>query len=166
MISNGVAVARGQVFVSGPRWSGSQGPAMARVDGQGHLLHYRDATWNSWHEGEDPRHAKGSLWAVNTGSPQFGGNPLPGGANLVQIDLRTAKVVLGPVVALPGSYVDDLRFHGNFTYASDAGRPGIIFVNVKTSTMRRVLNDIAATTAPADRRSRSTCSVSCVCCIP
>jgi hypothetical protein len=48
-----------------------------------------------------------------------------------------------------------------FTYSTDAGRPGIIVVNVKTSTMRRVLNDIAAT-APADRRSRSTYSLSCI----
>jgi hypothetical protein len=79
MIWNGVAVAHGQVFVSGPHWSGSQGPAMARLEGQGRLLHYPDATWNSWHEREDPGHAKGSLCAVDTGSPQFGGNPLPGG---------------------------------------------------------------------------------------
>jgi hypothetical protein len=63
-----------------------------------------------------------------TGSPQFGGNPLPGGAKLVQIDLRTAKVVriisLGPDVTVPGNYVDDLRFHGDFTYSTDAGRLG------------------------------------------
>ena len=166
MIWNGVAVAHGQVLVSGPRCVGSQGPAVARLDSHGHLVPYPDAAWNSWHEGQDPSHAfvnvnsihldgKGSLWAVDTGSPQFGGNPLPGGAKLVQIDLATAKVVrvisLGSDVALPGSYVDDVRFHGDFTYSTDAGRPGIIVVNLKTGAMRRVLNDIPATTAPADR---------------
>ncbi len=31
------------------------------------------------------------------------------------------------------------------------GRPGIIVVNLKTGEMRRVLNDLPATTAPADR---------------
>ena len=60
----------------------------------------------------------------------------------MQIDLATAKVVriipFSPSVVLPGSYVDDVRFHGDFTYSTDAGRPGIIVVNLKTGAMRRV----------------------------
>jgi hypothetical protein len=98
---------------------------------------------------------KGSLWAVDTGSPDFGGNALPGGAKLVQIDLATAKVVriipLGPDVVLPGSYVDDVRFHGDFAYSTDAGQPGIIVVNLKTGAKRRLLENMPATTAPANR---------------
>jgi hypothetical protein len=112
---NGVAVARGQVFVSGPRWAGSQGPAVARLDNEGRAVPFPDAAWNNWRKGEDPGHAffnvnsihldgKGSLWAVDTGSPDFGGNALLGGAKLVQTDLATAKVVriipLGPDVVL------------------------------------------------------------------
>jgi hypothetical protein len=166
MIWNGVAVAGGQVFVSGPRWTGSQGPAVARLDGEGRAVPYPDAAWNSWREGEDPSHAfvnvnsihldgKGSLWAFDTGSPQFGGNALQGGAKLVQIDLADAKVVriipLGPDVVLPGSYVDDVRFHGDFTYSTDAGQPGIIVMNLKTGAKRRLLENIPATTARADR---------------
>lgn len=166
MIWNGVAVAGGQVFVSGPRWTGSRGPAVARLDEEGRPIPYPDAAWNSWREGEDPSRAfvdvnsihldgRGSLWAVDTGSPQFGGNALPGGAKLVQIDLAHAKVVrvilLGPDVVLPGSYVDDVRFHGDFSYSTDAGRPGIIVVNLKTGAKRRVLENIPATTARADR---------------
>ncbi len=166
MIWNGVAVAHGQVIVSGPRWSGSRGPAVARIGSHGKLQPYPDAAWNSWHEGQDASHAfvdvnsihldgKGSLWAVDTGSPQFGGNALPGGAKLVQIDLATARVVrvipLGSDVVLAGSYVDDIRFHGDFSYSTDAGRPGIIVVNLKTGAMRRVLENLPATTAPADR---------------
>jgi hypothetical protein len=104
MIWNGVAVVDGQIFVSGPRWTGSQGPAVARLDSHAQLLPFPDAGWNNWHEGADPRHAfvdvnsihldgKGSLWAVDTGAPEFGGNALPGGAKPVQIDLATAKVL-------------------------------------------------------------------------
>lgn len=166
MIWNGVAVTEAQVFVSGPRWTGSQGPAVARLDKQGHPIPYPDAAWNSWREGADPSQVfvdvnsihfddRGFLWAVDTGSPQFGGNALPGGAKLVQIDLASAKVVriipLGPDVVLPGSYVDDVRFHGDFTYSTDAGRPGIIVVNLKTGAKRRVLENIPATTARPDR---------------
>ena len=166
MIWNGVAVAHGQVFVSGPRWSGSRGPAVARLDSHGRLHPYPDAAWNSWRKGEDAGHTfvnvnsihldnKGSLWAVDTGSPQFGGRALPGGAKLVQIDVVTNKVTrivpLGENVVLPGSYVDDVRVHGDFTYSTDAGQPGIIVVNLKTGAMRRVLENIPATTSPNNR---------------
>jgi Major royal jelly protein len=166
MIWNAVAVEHGQVFVAGPRWTGSKGPALARIDGQGNAVPYPDRAWNAWRAGADPTHAfvdvnaihldgKGGLWAVDTGSPQFGGNPLPGGAKLVEIELATATVkrviAFGPEIALPGGYVDDVRFHGDFAYLTDAGKPGIIVVNLATGAMRRVLNDIPATTAPDNR---------------
>lgn len=166
MIWNGVAVTGGQVFVSGPRWAGSLGPPVARLDQEGRAVPYPDVAWNSWREGEDPSRAfvnvnsihldgKGSLWAVDTGSPDFGGNALPGGAKLVQIDLATATVVriipLGPDVVLQGSYVDDVRFHGDFAYSTDAGKPGIIVVDLRTGAKRRLLENMPATTAPADR---------------
>jgi len=166
MIWNAVAVDQGRVFVAGPRWTGSMGPAVALIDQKGHALPFPNAAWNAWRAGADPSHAfvdvnaihlddKGSLWAVDTGSPQFGGDPLPGGAKLVQIDLATRKVLrvipFGPDIALPGSYVDDVRFHGQFAYLTDAGKPGIIVVSLATGAMRRVLNDSPATTAPLDR---------------
>jgi hypothetical protein len=52
---------------------------------------------------------------------------------------------------LPGSYVDDVRFHGDFAYSTDGGQPGVIVVNLKTGAKRRVLENIPATTASADR---------------
>ncbi len=166
MVWNGVAAGGGRVFVSGPRWTGSKGPAVGLLDDKGQPAPYPDAAWNAWQAGADPSHAfvdvnairldgKGSLWAVDTGSPEFGGNPLPGGAKLVQIDLATNKVVrvipFGPDIALPGSYVDDVRFHGGFAYSTDAGKPGIIVVDLAAGTMRRVLNNAASTTAPPNR---------------
>lgn len=166
MIWNGVAVEGGRTFVSGPRWTGFKGPAVGILDGNGRPVLYPDAAWNAWQPGADAAHAfvdvnsihldgKGSLWAVDTGSPEFGGNPLPGGAKLVQIDLATNKVArvitLGPEIALPGSYVDDIRFHERFTYSTDAGKPGIIVVNLATGAMRRVLESAPSTTAPLNR---------------
>ncbi len=166
MIWNAVAVEQQQIFVAGPRWTGSKGPAVGRLDRKDEPQSYPDEAWNGWREGMDAstafvdvnalrRDGKGSLWVVDTGSPTFGGDPLPGGAKLVQVDLATghvARVILfGPQIALPGSYVDDVRFHGDFAYLTDAGRPGIIVVNLKTGDMRRVLENIPATTARDDR---------------
>jgi sugar lactone lactonase YvrE len=166
MIWNGVAIDHGRVFVSGPRWTGTQAPAVAVITGKDDLTPYPDAAWNDWRPGGDASHAfvdvnairlddKGSLWVVDTGAPEFGGDPLPGGAKLVRIELASGKVSrvvpLGPSVALAGSYIDDVRFHGDFAYLTDAGRPGIIVANLATGAMRRVLENIPATTARADR---------------
>jgi Major royal jelly protein len=166
MIWNAVAVGGQDIFVAGPRWTGSQGPAVARLDSQGEPKPYPDAAWNAWREGADPAmmfvdvnalHAdgKGALWVVDTGSPQFGGDPLPGGAKLVQIGLANGRVdrviAFGPEIALPGSYVDDVWFRGDFAYLTDAGRPGVIVVDLASDDMRRVLENIPATTARDDR---------------
>jgi hypothetical protein len=165
IIWNAVAATDDQVYVAGPRWTGSKGPAVARLD-RGTPVAYPNTTWNAWHEGADATKTfvdvnalrldrKGSLWVVDTGSPQFGGNPLPGGAKLVQINLATDGVTrvitFNSEIALSGSYVDDVRFHGNFAYLTDAGRPGIIIVNLATGAVRRALEDIPATTAQNNR---------------
>lgn len=166
MIWNAVAVDGKDIFVAGPRWSGSKGPSVGRLDSKGEPQPYPDDTWNAWSEGVDPTHAfvdvnalhrdeQGSLWVIDTGSPQFGGDPVPSGAKLVQINLATSTVTriitFGPTIALPSSYVDDIRFHGDFAYLTDAGRAGIIVVNLKTGEMRRVLENLSATTARDDR---------------
>lgn len=166
MIWNAVAVNQGSVFVAGPRWTGSKGPAVARLDADGKPKPYPDAVWNGWHKDVLASGAfvnvnaihldgRGGLWVVDTGSPDFGGDPLPGGAKLVRIDLASDSVTkiypLGPKIALAGSYVDDVRLNGGFAYLTDAGRPGLIVLNLNTGVARRVLNDHPSTTAPADR---------------
>lgn len=166
MIWNAVAVDRGRIFVAGPRWTGSKGPALALIDGQGKLQPYPDDKWNGWQPGTETSNVfvnvnaihldrKGSLWVVDTGSPNFGGDPLPGAAKLVKIDLATNRVArvfpLGPDIAKRGSYVDDVRFKGEIGYLTDAGRPGIIVLNAATGDARRVLDDHPSTTAPPNR---------------
>ena len=54
MIWNGVAVDRGRIYVSGPRWTGSKGPSVARIDAGGTLSPYPNAAWNGWRPGADP----------------------------------------------------------------------------------------------------------------
>lgn len=166
MIWNGVAVDGERIFVAGPRWTGSRGPAVGLIDMAGRPQPYPDTGWNSWRQGTNNASAfvnvnaihldgKGNLWAIDSGSPDFGGDPLPHGAKAVQIDLRTNRVKrvyeFGPDVALPGSYVDDIRFHGDHAYLTDAGKPGIIVLDLKTGKARRVLDGAASTTAASDR---------------
>jgi hypothetical protein len=166
MVWNAIARDDNRTFVAGPRWAGEPGPALARLEGANRLRPYPDAAWNAWHAGSDASHAfvnvnaihpdgHGGLWVIDTGSPTFGGDPLPGGAKAVRIDLRTNRVTrIYPFdgnVALPGSYVDDIRFHDNHAYLTDAGRPGLIVLDLDTGRARRVLDGDASVTAPADR---------------
>lgn len=166
MIWNAVAVDNGRVFVAGPRWTGSRGPALGLLGRDGQPQPFPDAAWNAWRPGADNAHAfvnvnaihldgRGSLWVIDTGSPQFGGDPLPHGAKAVQIDLRSNRVVrtieFGPAVALPGSYVDDIRFNGSHAYLTDAGRPGLIVLDLASGTARRVLDGHPSVTAAPGR---------------
>lgn len=165
MVWNAVAVAGDRIFVAGPRWTGSRGPALAIVRGET-VVPYPDAAWNGWRPGADPKHAfvnvnavhlgpDDTLWVVDTGAPDFGGGPLAGGAKLVKIDLATDKVVriyqFAPEVARRGSYVDDVRFHGQHAYLTDAGQPGLIVLDLEGGAARRVLDGHPSVTAPADR---------------
>src|SRR5688572_6076532 len=47
MTWNAIAVDRGRIFVAGPRWTGSEGPALALIGAQEDLQPYPDAKWNS-----------------------------------------------------------------------------------------------------------------------
>ncbi|GBQ91343.1 hypothetical protein AA23498_1157 [Acetobacter nitrogenifigens DSM 23921 = NBRC 105050] len=162
MIWNAVAVDGGRIFVAGPRWSGSTGPALALLDRHGDPQPYPDAHWNGWRSGDDPRNVfvnvnslhrddSGGLWVIDTGSPEFGGDPLPGAAKAVRIDLKSGGVTrivsFGPTAIVKGSYVDDIRFHGDHAYLTDAGRSGLIILNLKTGQTRRVLDGHPSTTA-------------------
>ncbi|ADO71240.1 L-dopachrome tautomerase-related protein [Stigmatella aurantiaca] len=167
MIWNGAAVDdQGRMLVSAPRWTGSQGPSVAEIDAKGQPVPFPDAAWNDWQPGKDPskgfinvnaihRGENHDLWVVDTGASDFGGTVVPGGAKLVRIDLKTRQVarvyVLGPEAATANSYVDDIRFHGRQAYLTDAGRPGIIVLNLDTGAARRVLDQSPFTTAPDDR---------------
>ncbi|MGY0400179.1 MAG: L-dopachrome tautomerase-related protein [Ostreibacterium sp.] len=162
---NAVAVQQGRIFVSGPRWLNPKGPSVALIKGD-KIQPYPSAEWNSWKAGDDPSKTlisvnaihldpNGNLWVVDTGSPTFGANPITKGAKLLKINLSTNKVedifIFDKKTALSGSYIDDIRFNGSYAYLTDAGRPGIIVINLVSREVRRVLNDHFSTKAPEDR---------------
>ncbi|MBM7116213.1 L-dopachrome tautomerase-related protein [Archangium primigenium] len=169
-IWNGVALAEdGRVFVAGPRWTGTRGPALAHLDADGKPHAFPDEAWNAWTPGGDAQRAfvninaihrepDDSLWVIDTGSPDFGGAPLPGGAKVVRIELKSGTVSrvypLGADIATPQSYVDDIRIHDKTGYLTDAGRAGLIVLDLETGAARRVLDNHASTLAPQDRPIR------------
>lgn len=162
MIWNGVTTDRGRIFVAGPRWTGSKGASVALIDAHGMPQPYPDVEWNAFKPGADPAKTfvnvnaihldgKGGMWVIDTGSPAFGGDPLPGGVKAVRIDLAKNKVdrviPLGAAVAPQGSYIDDIRFNGDRAYLTDAGQPGLIVLDLRDGSARRVLNGHPSVTA-------------------
>ncbi|NMX65334.1 L-dopachrome tautomerase-related protein [Pseudomonas sp. WS 5079] len=164
-IWNAVAHYSGRTFLSGPRWTGTQGPQLTAIDQNGQRAAYPSGAWNSWAPGRDAanvfvninalRLEGDKLWVVDTGSPEFGGNPVSQGAKLVCIDLRTNQVVrtyfFGPDIAIAGSYVDDVRFSAGKAFLTDAGNAGIIVVDLETGAARRVLDQHTSVVARPDR---------------
>ncbi|MEJ0015179.1 MAG: L-dopachrome tautomerase-related protein [Acetobacteraceae bacterium] len=163
---NAIAVDGARIFLSGPRWSGTTLPPLVLVADGAPPRPFPDTAWNAGTPGGDPGGAfvninalhldgAGGLWVVDTGTPQFGGNPLPGAAKLVRIALATGQVDrvirLAPDIARAGSYVDDIRFNGGHAYLTDAGQPGLIVVDLASGAARRVLDLHPSTVARPDR---------------
>jgi len=163
---NAVALAAGQVFVGGPRWTGFSGPSVAIVTKSKALAPFPTAEWNDWKPGLDATHRfvnvnalhvgpDGSLWVVDTGSPQFGGTIVKNGAKLVRINPMTGAVIrvypFGADVAPDGSYIDDIRINGAHAYLTDAGKGALLVVDIESGSVRRVLDDNPATTVRQDR---------------
>ncbi len=65
-------------------------------------------------------------------------------------DLATTRITrgydLGEVTA-PWSFVDDVRFNGGNAYLTDAGKPGLIVLDLASGRGRRVLEGHPSTVA-------------------
>ncbi|WP_422769106.1 L-dopachrome tautomerase-related protein [Plantactinospora sp. WMMC1484] len=164
----GVTVSRqGRIFVNFPRWGDRVETTVAElVDGA--CRPYPDQDWNS-PAGNDDNGAFVSvqsvvvdptdrLWVLDTGSPGF--QPTrPGGPKLVCIDLDTdlvTQTILFPAdVALPTSYLNDVRFDlrrrsagvAFLTDSSNSGPNGIVVVDLASGSAWRRLHDHPSTKA-------------------
>ena len=156
---NAVTVSRdGRIFVNFPdskELGDADDPALAEIDKEGKAHPYPDSAWNAWKKSNDSSHAfvrvntmrmgpDGNLWVVDSGRKENAP------ARLIVIDLHTNRVIR--IISLEngttaGSYVDDLRFHNQFVFLTDAGDPALIVVNLETGKQRRVLEHDKSTTA-------------------
>lgn len=158
----GVTVSeRGRIFVNFPRWTEDSPVSVAEVMKDGSLRPYPDAQWNAWRnvrrdELDPSAHwvcvqsvvadGRGSVWVVDPAAPAVDGIVF-GGPKLVRIDLATDRVArvirFGQDVAIPGSYLNDVRFSrdGKYAYLTDSGQRGaLVVVDLASGQARRVLD--------------------------
>ncbi len=160
-VANGIAVTTSnRVFLPFSRIDGRRGPQVVEwVDGK--PVAYPNAAWNAYRAGDDPAQAfvrvnalrigpQGALWIVDVGAPGLETAKLPHGPKLVKVDLATNAVVrIYDLDAATGakSFIDDVRFHDNLAYITDAGMPGVIVLDMTTGQARRVLDGDPSVTA-------------------
>ena len=161
----GVGVSRGgRVFVNFPKW-GDEVPFTVAEIVDGEVVPYPDQDWNTPKNDADPQalvsvqsivvDPADRLWILDTGSPMFQPTQ-PGGPKLVCVDLRSNEVirtiVFDPEVALPTTYLNDVRFDlrrnaAFITDSSDQGPNGLIVVDLATGEAWRRLHDHPSTKA-------------------
>lgn len=151
----------GRTFVNFPRWTEDTPVSVAELMKDGSLRPYPDEQWNAWRnvrrdELNPADHwvcvqsvfadGRGSVWVVDPAAPAMDGI-VPGGPKLVRIDLKTDRVAqviqFGQDVAIPGSYLNDVRFSkdGKFAYLTDSGQRGaLVVVDLASGKARRVLD--------------------------
>ena len=169
----GVTVANnGRIFVNFPRWGDNVEYTVAEVKA-GKTLPYPNANMNRYRDADNPADQLVSvqsvvvdpsgnrLWILDTGSIQFG--PIkPGGPKLIALDLDTNQVIKKSIfpsdVALPASYVNDVRFDlrrgaegmAFITDSTSAGANAIIVVDLASGKSWRRLNDHPSTKPDPD----------------
>jgi sugar lactone lactonase YvrE len=164
----GVTVANnGRIFVNFPKWGDNVEYTVAEVK-DGKTLPYPNADINRYKNGDDQSDKLVSvqsvvvdptgsrLWILDTGSIGFGTTNV-GGPKLIAVDLNTNKVVkkiiFPPDVALPTTYLNDVRFDPHrgaegmafITDSTSSGPNGIIVVDLATGKSWRRLNDHPST---------------------
>ena len=164
----GVTVSKdGRIFVNFPRWTEDTEVSVAEVK-DGKLVPFPDAAWNSWRNArKDEVTAKdhwvcvqsvvaspdGNLWVLDPAAPAMAAL-VPGGAKLVEIDLKTNQpartIAFDESVAPQGSYLNDVRFSpdGKTAYLTDSGAKGaLVVVDLASGRAHRVLDGDPSTQA-------------------
>ncbi|PYE53636.1 L-dopachrome tautomerase-related protein [Deinococcus yavapaiensis] len=161
----GVTVSReGRIFVNFPKWGDDVTFTVAELR-QGEAVAYPDQATNDTNEDDLAAalvsvqsvvvDAADRLWMLDTGSPMFERTSY-GGPKLVCVDLAansvTRKILLPTDVALPTTYLNDIRFdlRRNAAFITDSaqdGPNGIIVVNLETGESWRRRHDHPSTKA-------------------
>jgi hypothetical protein len=138
----------GRMFVNFPRWSEDTPVSVAELMPDGSTKPFPDEGWNAWRNARMSEVSpndhfvcvqsvvadrSGSLWVVDPAAPNAE-KTVKGGPKVVQIDLQSNNVKrvfpIGPDVAGPASYLNDIRIapNGRFAYLTDSGSPGGLVV--------------------------------------
>ncbi|MFH5805079.1 L-dopachrome tautomerase-related protein [Alienimonas sp. DA493] len=151
----------GRIFVNFPRW-GDDPPATLAELKDGKAVAYPSAAMQRYEGRGDSEHLisvqsvvvgpAGRVWALDTGRVQFAPAE-PGGPKLVAFDPDSGEVVQKIVfpadVALPTTYLNDVRFdltrgeRGRAYITDSASHGGIIVVDLASGDSWRRLHDTA-----------------------
>lgn len=161
----GVAVSEdGRIFVNFPRWFEDVPVSVAELTRDGKLHPYPDAEWNRYRNAAplspgdhfvcvqaETADGHGHLWVVDPAAPATG-FIVPGGPKLVEIDLKTDKVMrtflFDGRAAPQGSYLNDVRLSpdGKYAYMTDSGAQGaLVVLDTTTGQARRLLDGDGST---------------------
>lgn len=164
----GVTVSQnGRIFVNFPKWGDDVSATVTELQ-DGEAVAYPDQAWNN-PAGNDDATAfvsvqsvvvdpQDRLWVLDTGSPLFQ-QTSEGGPKLVGFDLTdnslVETIVFPPDVALPTSYLNDVRFdlrrgEGGFAFITDSteqGPNGLVIVDLATGQSWRRLHAHPSVTA-------------------
>jgi sugar lactone lactonase YvrE len=163
-VANHTAASNGRIFVNFPKWGDPVEYTVAEV-ADGKALPYPNADINHYVEGDNPEEKLISvqsvvvdptgkrLWILDTGSISFG--PVkPSGGKLIAVDLNTnkivKKIVFPPDVALPKTYLNDVRFdlrrgREGMAFITDSGANAIIVVDLASKESWRRLSNHSST---------------------
>lgn len=160
----------GRIFVNFPRWTEDAPISVAEVV-DGEVRPYPNEEWNSWRNARKNEispedhwvcvqsvvaDGQGSLWVLDPAAPASS-FIVPNGPKLVRIDLATDEVAqtiaFDPDVAPLGSYLNDVRFSpdGSYAYITDSGpADALIVVDLQSGEARRVLDEHPSVKADPD----------------
>jgi sugar lactone lactonase YvrE len=163
-VANHSAASKARIFVNFPKWGDPVEYTVAEVT-DGKTLPYPNAGINHYVEGDNPAEklisvqsvvvdpTGGRLWILDTGSIAFG--PVkPNGGKLIAVDLKTnqivKKIVFPADVALPKTYLNDVRFdlhrgREGMAFITDSGANAIIVVDLAAQESWRRLSDHSST---------------------
>ena len=154
----GISVSKtGRLFVNFPRWSDRYLNAVIEVMPDGSTKPFPDQEWNQW----DSKPATAAnhfvcvqsvvvddsdaLWILDPAAPALA-SVVPGGAKIVKVDLETNQVSrvisFGNDVALPDSYLNDVRFDlpQHTAYMTDSGHGGLVVLDLESGKAHRALD--------------------------
>lgn len=156
----------GRVFLVYTRIDGSQGPTcverkngsdVAYPDTDVYYEPGKDVATHLLRANTQRLGPDGSLWLIDTGSPDLGGAPvLPTGPRLVQVNITTDSITriynMGNATN-SRSQLDDVRFHPatGKAYLTDVGSAGILVLDLDSGHAIRVLEDDPSTLAMRPR---------------
>lgn len=154
----GVAVSHeDRIFANTPRWRPDIPRSVVEILPDGKYKPFPNSEWNVYNDSIDVADHfvcvqsvyvddENFLWVLDPANSMFRGAVI-GGAKLVKFDLTTNQpvqtIIFDENIVKPASYLNDVRVDTKkkIAYITDSGIGGLVIVDLKTQTARRLLDN-------------------------